>query len=167
VPLTQRMLKALPSRPAAATAINTVILTHWHMDHVHGVNAPELRASRIYASKLCADWMKNLPPKKWLEAIAALEGDAKKMMEHNIGTKFDFSGLDYVPPTDVFEGDIELKVGDRKVIITEQKPAHTRSDSIIWVPRRAWHTGDLIGKAATGTVPVHEQPIATVKKVIA
>jgi len=171
VPRTQLMLNAFAKAdPGAAKTINTVILTHWHMDHVHGVNAPELRASRIYASKICADWMRDLPPKKWLAAIAALEGDARKMMEHNIADKFDFSGLDYVPPTDIFEGDIELKVGDRKVIITEQKPAHTRSDSIIWVPEEGVaHTGDLIGKARhQGTqFPFMSNLIATVRKVIA
>lgn len=170
IPLTQKMLKAFAAaEPAAAKTMNTVILTHWHMDHVHGINAPELKASRIYASKICADWMLNLPPKKWLEAINALQGEAKMQMDHNIGTKFDWTGLDYVPPTDIFEGDIELKVGDRKVIITEQRPAHTRSDSIIWVPEEGVaHTGDLIGKDRHQGVqfPFMSNLIATVKKVI-
>jgi glyoxylase-like metal-dependent hydrolase (beta-lactamase superfamily II) len=170
VPCTQAMLRAMAeAEPAAARTINTVILTHWHVDHVHGINAPELKASRIYASRICADWMKNLPPKKWLEAIASLEGTAKQMMEHNIGKKFDFTGLDYVPPTDIFEGDIEIKVGDRKVIIAEQKPAHTRSDSIVWIPEEGVaHTGDLIGKARhQGTqFPFMSNLIASVKKLI-
>lgn len=171
VPLTQRMLKAMAeAEPAAAKTINTVILTHWHIDHVHGINAPELRTSRIYASRICADWMKNLPPNKWLESIAELEGDARKMMDHNIGDKFDFSGLNYVPPTDIFEGDIELKVGDRKVIITEEKPSHTRSDSIIYIPDEGVvHTGDLIGKGRHQGVqfPFMSNLIATVRKVLA
>jgi cyclase len=145
LPITRRMLDAMAAAEPSAKKIGTVLLTHWHVDHVHGINAAELRGSRIIASRVCAEYMANLPPQRWLSVVGALEGDAKRQMDHLLGKKFDFSGLDYVPPTDTFEGRLEFNVGDRKVIVVEAKPCHTRSDSIVYIPDEGVvHSGDLI-----------------------
>jgi glyoxylase-like metal-dependent hydrolase (beta-lactamase superfamily II) len=144
IPLTDRMLDALAEAEPGAP-VQSIVLTHWHVDHVHGINAPRLRGSRIHASRICADWMANLPPKRWLEAVGALEGDAKRQIEHLLGTKFDFSGLDYIPPTDIFEGGTTLDIGGCKVEVVEGKPCHTRSDSLVRIEDEGVvHTGDLI-----------------------
>ena len=61
-------------------------------------------------------------------------------------------------------------MGERKVIITEQKPSHTRSDSIIYIPEEGVaHTGDLIGKARHQGVqfPFMSNLITTIRKVLA
>ena len=145
IPLTERMLQSIASAEPAAQRVGTVILTHWHVDHVHGLSASGLRGSRIIASRVCADWMANLPPKRWLEAIGSLEGDAKRQIDHLLGKKFDFSGLDYVAPTEIFEGGTELEIGGCKVIVIEGKPCHTRSDSIVHIPDEGVvHSGDLV-----------------------
>lgn len=145
IPLTERMLQALAEAEPAAKTVGTVILTHWHVDHVHGLSAPALKGSRIVASRICADWMAKLPPQRWLEAIGSLEGDAKRQIDHLLGKKFDFSGLEYIPPTDIFEGGIELNVGGCKVSVVEGKPCHTRSDSIVHIPDEGVvHSGDLV-----------------------
>jgi glyoxylase-like metal-dependent hydrolase (beta-lactamase superfamily II) len=145
IPLTDRMLDAIAAVEPAAARVGTVVLTHWHVDHVHGVSAPRLRGSRIHASRICADWMANLPPKRWLEAIGSLEGDAKRQIEHLLGNKFDFSGLEYIPPTDIFEGATQLHIGGAKVEVVEGKPCHTRSDSLVRIASEGVvHVGDLI-----------------------
>lgn len=145
IPLTDRMLAAMAQAEPAANQVANVVLTHWHVDHVHGINAPRLRASRIHASRICADWMANLPPKRWLEAIGSLEGDAKRQMDHLIGNKFDFAGLDYVPPTDIYENSTQFETGGCAVKVIEGKPCHTRSDSIVHIPTEGVvHSGDLI-----------------------
>lgn len=144
IPVTERMLHAFSAAEPSAE-ISTIELTHWHVDHVHGVSAPALKDKRIVATRICADWMANLPPQRWLESIEALEGDAKRQIEHLIGDKFDFSGLRYVPPTDIFEGRLDVTIGDCKVGILEGKPCHTRSDSMVHIPQEGVvHTGDLI-----------------------
>lgn len=142
---TDRMLDAIAQAEPAAARVGTVVLTHWHVDHVHGVNVGRLRTSRVYASRICADWMANLPPKRWLEAVGALQGDAKRQIDHLIGSKFDFSGLEYVPPTDIFEGAAALTIGGHKVSVVEGKPCHTRSDSVVHIPEEGVvHSGDLV-----------------------
>lgn len=143
--LTERMLDAFAKAEPAVEKIGTVLLTHWHVDHVHGLSAGALRGSRIIASRICADWMAKLPPQRWLEAIGSLEGDARLQIEHLLGSKFDFSGLEYIPPTDIFEGGIEFTIGGRRVVVVEGKPCHTRSDSIVHIPDEGVvHAGDLV-----------------------
>jgi glyoxylase-like metal-dependent hydrolase (beta-lactamase superfamily II) len=145
IKLTERMLDTIAAVEPAASKVGTVVLTHWHVDHVHGINAPRLRGSRIYATRICADWMANLPPKRWLEAIGSLEGDAKRQIEHLLGDKFDFNGLDYIPPTDIFEGGTQFDLGGCQVKVVEGKPCHTRSDSVVHIPDEGVvHSGDLV-----------------------
>ena len=145
IALTDRMLDAIAKAEPAAEKVGTVVLTHWHVDHVHGVNSARLRNARIHASRICADWMAKLPPQRWLAAIGSLEGDAKRQIDHLLGKKFDFSGLEYIPPTDIFEGRTEFSIGGCKVIVVEGKPCHTRSDSLVHIPEEGVvHSGDLI-----------------------
>src|SRR5512134_3008745 len=79
---TEAMLAAIAQAEPAARAVGTVLLTHWHVDHVHGINVKALREKRIVASKTCAEYMANLPPQRWLAAIDSLQGDAKRQIEH-------------------------------------------------------------------------------------
>lgn len=145
IALTERMLQSIAQTEPAAKSVGTVVLTHWHVDHVHGLSASAFRGSRIIASRICADWMANLPPKRWLEAIGSLQGDAKRQIDHLLGNKFDFSGLDYVAPTEIFEGGTEFEIGGCKVIVVESKPCHTRSDSVVHIPEEGVvHSGDLV-----------------------
>ncbi|HSQ03685.1 MAG TPA: MBL fold metallo-hydrolase, partial [Burkholderiales bacterium] len=129
---TRRMLSAVRTAEPAAKRIDTVFITHWHVDHSMGLAA--LKDSRIIMSRLCAADIQNMPPEKWVQRIAGLEGDAKRMMDELTGHKFDFSDVEYVPPTDLFERHLELKVGDETIVIEEMGPTHTKSDSIVFVP---------------------------------
>ena len=75
---TQRMLKDIQDSCNQCESIDNVFLTHWHVDHVHGISAPELNGCEVIASKTCAQYMAQLPPPAWLSAIAGLQEDAKK-----------------------------------------------------------------------------------------
>lgn len=145
LPLTRRMLSHYAAAVPAARKIDSVVLTHWHVDHVHGVCADELKDCRIYATCTCADFMAKLPPSEWLASIHALSGDARHQIAEYFGNKFDFSGLQYRAPTDIFQDRLQLTVGDREVIVVETKPCHTRSDSVVYIPAEGVvHTGDLV-----------------------
>ena len=74
-----------------------------------------------------------------------IDPDARRQIEHLLGNKFDFSGLDYIPPTDIFEGATQLGIGGAKVEVVEGKPCHTRSDSLVRIASEGVvHVGDLI-----------------------
>jgi cyclase len=145
IPMTKRMLSEMAAAEPRARRFDDVVLTHWHIDHVHGVCVEELKESRIHASRACAEYMAALPPDKWKQSIAALSGDAKRMMDELIGTRFDFSGLRYRAPTHVFEKVLDLSVGSLDVHVEELKPNHTLSDSVVFVRQDGVvHSGDLV-----------------------
>lgn len=148
LPRTRRMLSEMAAADPAAAKIGTVLITHWHLDHTWGTCL--LKGSRIIASRICADYMEKNPPQRWLEAAAALEGEARQMMEENLGDKFDFAGVEYIAPTETFEKRLELTVGERKVIVVEAKPCHTRSDSVVHIPDLSVaHMGDLVSSVGS------------------
>jgi cyclase len=47
---------------------------------------------------------------------------------------FDWSDVELTLPTETFEGEQELAVGDRSVQLIEVGPAHTGGDTVVWVP---------------------------------
>lgn len=142
---TQRMLKNMQASCNNCDSIDTVFLTHWHVDHVHGISAPELEGCEVVATKTCAQYMAQLPPPAWLSAIDGLQDDAKKQMQHLLNDQFDFSDLKYVQPTQTFEKELFLTVGGRAVHAVEAQPCHTRSDSIVHLPHAGVvHMGDLV-----------------------
>ncbi len=146
LPRMRRMLAAMREADAGARQIGDIVLTHWHVDHVHGICESSVIGSRVHASRACADWMANLPPKAWLAMVDSLEGDAREYLHNAIGKdRFDFSGLVYRKPDNVFTGRVDLKVGDCDVEVLEMSPAHTLSDSIVHIPAESTvHIGDLI-----------------------
>ena len=58
---------------------------------------------------------------------------------------FTFDGIEHVAPTTTFDGELDLKVGDRIVRLHELGPAHTRGDVVVHVPDAdVLFTGDLV-----------------------
>jgi cyclase len=145
LPHTRTMLQAIAKDVPEAKKISKVLLTHWHCDHTFGASVDELQDSTIVASRICADYLATNPPGAWLAAQAELRGDALKQHEKWTKGRFDFTGVKYRPVDETFDGETELTIGDRKVIVVESKPCHTRSDSIVFVPDEGVaHTGDLV-----------------------
>lgn len=59
--------------------------------------------------------------------------------------RFDFEGLVYTPPTEVFDRELTLQVGAKDVRLTNVGPAHTRGDVLVYVPGdRTAFTGDIL-----------------------
>jgi cyclase len=146
--LTEAMLAEMRRAVPGAARIDTLVNTHANGDHCYGNEL--VSGARIVASERTAAEMAELPP----SAMAALVEQAP-----NMGTLgefflrcfggFEFAGIEPAPPGETFSGELALRVGDREVRLIELGPAHTRGDTIAWLPEeRVVFTGDILFNGA-------------------
>jgi cyclase len=146
--LTERMLAAMRRAVPAAARIGTLVNTHANGDHCYGNQL--LAGSRIVASERTAEEMGELPP----AAMAALVAQAPQM--GTLGEfflrcfgSFRFEGIEPAPPQQTFSGELELRAGALAVRLLEVGPAHTRGDTMAWLPaQRVLFTGDILFNGA-------------------
>jgi len=131
--LTEEMLTAMRRAVPAAARIDTLVNTHANGDHCYGNQL--VGDAVIVASERTAAEMSELPP----AAMAALIEQAPQMGE--LGEfflrcfgAFDFTDIELVLPQRTFDGEMELRVGDRELRLLEVGPAHTRGDTLVHVP---------------------------------
>ncbi len=142
--LTERMLSEMRRAAPAAAQIDTLINTHANGDHCYGNQL--VGEARIVASGRTAAEMSELPP----AAFAMLVEQAPNMGQ--VGAffldcfgKFDFRGIQLVVPTETFDGELTLRVGDKEVQLIEVGPAHTHGDTLALVPgERVLFSGDIL-----------------------
>ncbi len=167
--LTAEMLVEMRRASGAAEAIDTVVNTHANGDHCYGnqlVADAEIVASRRAAKEMC-----ELPPQQMAKLMkaasaAARLGGAGRALGWVAGalglTKvsnliaagpfvdrifggFDFSGIEPVPPGRTFDGQLTLDVGGKTVELIEVGPAHTRGDTMVYLPEeRVLFAGDVL-----------------------
>lgn len=140
---TGEMLDAMRRATPAAATIDTLVNTHANGDHCWGNQL--VRDARIVASRACAEEMLELPPALLADLVAAPpEGPTGELLQRMFGA-FDFRGIELVPPTETFEGELTLRVGDREVRLLEVGPAHTRGDVVVHLPADGVvFTGDIL-----------------------
>jgi cyclase len=141
--LTIDMLDAM-AKVTADHPIDAAMNTHANPDHCFG-NELLPSTTEIYASKATAAEMDDVSP-ELLVAIktAELPEALRAFVDHAFGP-FDFEGITVRPPSQTFEGRLDLTVGDRDVSLIELGPAHTGGDTIVHVPGAATvFTGDLL-----------------------
>ena len=145
VPLTRQMLDAF-GRVPGGDHIDRLVNTHANPDHFFGnglvADAEIIATSEARKEMACFD-------PKMLAGLAAnyqQMGEAGEFLYETMGRKFDFSGVDEVTlPNRTFEHRLTLTVGDKRIELADLGPAHTQSDTIVWVPDdRAVFTGDLL-----------------------
>lgn len=146
---TREMLDAMRRAVPAAKEIGALVNTHANGDHFFGNQLVE--GARIIASKACAEDMFLRPPAQyagWQKDWPTM-GVAGRFWQEVIGSRFDFSGIRVVPPTETFTGALTLKVGDKEVRLVEVGPAHTRGDILVYVPKdKVLYTGDMLFNGA-------------------
>jgi glyoxylase-like metal-dependent hydrolase (beta-lactamase superfamily II) len=142
--LTAAMLDAMADVTASAP-LDTVVNTHANGDHCYG-NAEVTRRRpdvAIVASAATAHEMADVPP-SMLAALNQAPGEIGDLFRSFFG-EFHFDGIELVPPTQTFDGRIDLDVGGRRVELFEVGPAHTAGDTIVHVPDAATvFTGDIL-----------------------
>lgn len=142
--LTGEMLRKMRAAEPLARDIGTLVNTHANGDHCHGNEL--VQGARIIASSASALEMNDLPP----DAMAAIMASAPQMgalgeyFLHCFGS-FRFDGIQFTPPTHTFDGEMDLRVGDKPVHLIEVGPAHTRGDILVHSPDdRVVFTGDIL-----------------------
>jgi cyclase len=141
--LTREMLDAMRRATPAAAAIDVVVNTHANGDHCWGNQL--VRDAEIVGSRRCAEEMAELPPSVLADVMASPpDGPTGDLLRRMFG-RFDFRGIEVVPPTTTFDGELALTVGDTEVHLYEVGPAHTRGDVIVHVPDQGVvFTGDIL-----------------------
>ncbi|MBM3517841.1 MAG: MBL fold metallo-hydrolase [Alphaproteobacteria bacterium] len=142
--LTDEMLVAMRRATPAAQRIDKFFNTHANADHVWGNQ--RVRGAEIIGSRGIAEEFDYFLPETLVELMAKAPGMGTLgyFITHCFDP-FDFRGTELTPPTTVFDNEITLNVGARQVEVKNFGPAHTRGDSMVWLPReRVLFTGDLL-----------------------
>ncbi len=146
--LTEEMLRSMRRAVPAAARIDTLVNTHANGDHCYGNQL--VGEAVIVASERTAAEMAELPP----AAMAALVAQAPQMgvlgefFLRCFGS-FEFDGIEPTLPQHTFNGELTLHVGGRELQLLEVGPAHTRGDTLAYLPReRVLFTGDILFSGA-------------------
>ena len=150
-PLTQRMLDA--ARKLVDAPPETLINTHSDGDHVWGNQL--FKGARIISTNTAKRLMTLDPPKEMramqragglLRALGAPPipligkrdyGNLPRLPLHALGSElrpFAWKDVQLTLPTETFDGELEVAVGERTVRAIEVGPAHTVGDTIVHVP---------------------------------
>jgi glyoxylase-like metal-dependent hydrolase (beta-lactamase superfamily II) len=143
--LTRDMLYEMRKAVPAARHIDQVVNTHANGDHYFGNQL--VSDSKIIVSKRCAEEMRERPPEMLIDRFRNYKelGDGGEFLMRTMGRVFDFSGIVYTPPSKTFEGQLDVKVGNKTVRLVEVGPAHTAGDTLAYVPEdKVVYTGDIL-----------------------
>ena len=140
--LTREMLDAM--RPITATRpIDTLINTHANGDHCFGNELVSDRAE-IYATVAAAEEMREVSAQDLHAFKHSDDEEVRAFAEYAFGD-FELEEVSGRPPDRTFTETLAISVGGREVDITDLGPAHTHSDSVIFVAdARVVFTGDLV-----------------------
>jgi glyoxylase-like metal-dependent hydrolase (beta-lactamase superfamily II) len=142
--LTERMLSAMRRAVPAAQRIDTLVNTHANGDHTYGNEL--VKGARIIASERTAAEMEELPPSAFAMLLeqAPNMGEVGQFFLRCFGS-FDFRGIELTLPDERFSSRLTLNVGAREVQLIEVGPAHTRGDTLAYLPAdRVLYTGDIL-----------------------
>ncbi len=143
--LTQEMLDTMRKSIPAAAHIDMVVNTHANGDHCYG-NQLVAGAEIIASASTAEEMIEGISPAQFdmLLKRAPELGQLGKFVSHAFGA-FDFSNITLTPPTKTFEGELSLAVGDKMVHLIEVGPAHTRGDTLVYIPGdRVVFTADIL-----------------------
>jgi glyoxylase-like metal-dependent hydrolase (beta-lactamase superfamily II) len=147
--LTAEMLEAMAphlEHNPLAVAFNT----HGNGDHCYG-NRLLPEGISIIASAAADAEIRAVPPAaaQLLFKEADLGPEFAAFAADAFGP-FEFAGNELRPPTETFDVEHVVSVGEREVHLTRLGPAHTDGDAIAWVPdARAVFTGDILFSRGT------------------
>jgi cyclase len=143
--LTGEMLDSMRRSLPAASHIDMLVNTHANGDHCYG---NELVAdAQIISSRRTADEMvESIKPEQFAMLLkqAPAMGQLGAYFQHCFG-KFDFENITLTPPQQTFDGEMTVYVGNKPVHLIEVGPAHTKGDTLVYVPDdRVVFTGDIL-----------------------
>jgi cyclase len=140
--LTREMLDAYARVTSAP--IGVVVNSHANGDHTYGNQL--VPNAKIVASRRCAEEMLDTPPEAMARMLRAAPrlGRTGAFFQRIFGP-FHFDEVTLTLPTRTFDGELRLRVGRKEVRLIEVGPAHTRGDTIVWLPgERIVYTADIL-----------------------
>lgn len=151
--LTHALLAAARQVLAPGARFSTVVNTHANGDHSYGNGLfpdAEIISTEANLAHLCAE-----PTPSQLQAVldgCRAEVPFERYLLAHFG-RYDYTGIDVVPPTRTFSGRLDLLVGSTPVELYEVGPAHTAGDLVVHLPESGVVcAGDVL---FAGDVPVH------------
>ncbi len=142
--LTQEMLDTMRRSVPAAAHIDQVVNTHANGDHCYGNQL--VAGAQIISSKRTAEEMPEMPPEHMAFVLkqAPQLGKLGAFYSRSFSA-FDFNNITLTLPKQTFEGELTLSVGDKTVHLIEVGPAHTRGDTLVYIPGdKVIFTGDIL-----------------------
>ena len=113
--------------------LNTVIVTHYHADHVYGLQVFKQAGARIVAHEASGEYLNSETARLRLEAsrqeLFPWVDDSTRL----------------IPPDEPIKGAIKLVVGGVDFDIIPVGPSHTPDDLVVWLPQsKVLFAGDLV-----------------------
>ncbi len=129
--LAERLMAQI--RRVTPQPVTHVIVTHYHADHIYGLQAFKAAGARIVAHRLAQTYLNSDTARLRLEASRA-----EMAPWVNADTRL-------VPADDWLDGDQELTVGGVRFQIKAVGPSHTPEDLVIYLPQeKVLFAGDLV-----------------------
>ncbi len=129
--LAQRLLEKI--RSVTPLPVSHVILTHYHADHVYGLQTFKAAGATIVANRLSEAYLNSETARLRLEASRTdlapwIDADTK-----------------LVPADRWLDGDTDLVIGGVRFELRAVGPAHTPEDEVIYLPQqRVLYAGDIV-----------------------
>lgn len=145
LPLTHEMLEGMRRAVPAARSIDVLVNTHGDPDHTFGNQLVE--GAEIITSAATAKDMVNGETPEALRGLLEAAPGMGVAGEYVLSafSRFDFSRIRMVPPSRTFAGELRLTVGGVPVELIEVGPAHTRGDTLVYLPgERVVFSGDIL-----------------------
>jgi cyclase len=143
--LTREMLDEMRDKVPSAAKIKTLVNTHANGDHTFGNQL--VSGAEIIATRQTAEEMFEFQPQriKDLKAGRAQLGEGAQFLYEMMAKNFDWDDVVYTPPTRTFSERLDLKVGDKDVQLIYAGPAHTKGDTLVYIPKdKTVFAGDLL-----------------------
>ena len=129
--LAERLMAQI--RRVTPQPVTHVIVTHYHADHIYGLQAFKAAGARIVAHRLAQTYLNSDTARLRLEASRA-----EMAPWVNADTRL-------VPADDWLDGDQALTVGGVRLQIKAVGPSHTPEDLVIYLPHeKVLFAGDLV-----------------------
>jgi glyoxylase-like metal-dependent hydrolase (beta-lactamase superfamily II) len=130
-PLAAEMLAEI--RRVTPQPVKTVIVTHYHADHVYGLQTLKAAGAEIIAHARADEYLQSDTARL---RIQASREDLFPWVDEN---------THLVPPDRRLTGPMTLTLGGLHFEISHGGPAHTPEDLVVWLPeRRVLFVGDLV-----------------------
>jgi len=129
--LAQKLLAEI--RKITPQPVTHVILTHYHADHIYGLQVFKAAGAKVIAHKGARDYLASDTARLRLQASRT-----------ELAPWIDENTL-LVTPDEWLDGPRELTVGGTQMRILPVGPSHTAEDLVIWLPReKVLFAGDLV-----------------------